>query len=592
MGVESLAGSAIGAVGEAVGSGLSSTASGVGTVSESVGALSGGIENGLSPGLPTGLDVSFGGFSAPVSEVVSPSDFQSIFNFGPEHKAASGIFSLDKPVSPPESVFDDGLFTTLEISPLEALFGPKIESLKSPLNEGPVSKPESIFNENFFETLVKADNVLVEHSIETATESQVQPRNPSLTEIFGPQIGPVSPPVVEGPVSRAENIFNQNLFEALVKVENGWAAEVAKKTAVEIVFPVESAEVKIVNPLPAIEPVISANLPDAFPDSVSLQITDNPKTKKEKKQKTNDTAVKQDNITAIEPTILEIIFGETVKAKSYQLQAEEETDEVVETAVLEKSESPAENEVETETFVSTSAVLAEGEKGDGEILVGVNQDQPPEEPEEPKEPLWKVSGKRPETEAPDKNVLKRRCQVAGEIVLDAVSQSRDKNSFLSAVRTRLRRIDIPTVKEAVRMILGDLTFPFLAKQAEYGVLTNSSDSNPAKILKLLQEVLVRKPPIKPEGGGMENLGLLPQSNLEKFAKEPAILAQQGAKHIVYDQKKGIWRKIKMKIFSYLIELDKTNKQVPVGAGIDTVKSPWYTRFAMRAEARAKRKAKS
>ncbi|MDP3998723.1 MAG: hypothetical protein Q8P89_03855 [bacterium] len=585
MGIESLAGGAVGALGEAVGSGLSSTASGIEAASGAVGALSGGIESSLSPGLLIGLDAPFGGLGSPASEVVSPNAFRSIFNFGPEHKAASGIFSLDKPVSPPESVFDDRLFTTLEISPFEGLFGPKIESLKSPINEGPVSKQESIFNENFFETLVKVENTALEHSIETVTESQVQPGNPSLTEIFGPQIGPVSPPVVESPVSRAENIFNQNLFEALVKVENRQVAEVAKKTAAEIIFPVKSAEVKIISPELISEPIAPVVLPDIYDEGVSLQITDNPKTKKEK---TDGITAKLGNITVAEPTILEIIFGETVRAKPDQLRVEQETDKVVETAILGKSEFPAESEIETETFVSTPAVLAEGAKGDGEILVGTDKDQPPEEPEEPKEPLWKVSGKRPETDAPDANVLKRRCQVAGEIVLDAVSQSRDKNSFLSAVRTRLRRIDIPTVKEAVRMILGDLTFPFVAKQAEYGVLTNSSDSNPAKILKLLQEVLVRKPPIKPEGGGMGDLGLLPQSQLEKLAKEPAVLARQGAKHIVYDQRRG-WKKVAIKILNHTLELDKTKKTT---GGVDTSLSPWYTDFAKRAEARAKRKAKS
>lgn len=562
MGVESLAGGVGAAVGEAVGSGLSSGAevgSGALGVSLSTGiagfaseapSLSSGAGRGLFSGPE--FSPSLGGPDFLGGRAGSLADFQLAFNFGSDHSVSGEIYP-GKAVSEPGRVFHEGLFGViakpsvpetkpeptpkLEAKTLDELFGPQLETVGLPLNEGPLSHSE-------------IDSLALEQSF-------ISTKMPSISV---PEFQPINPPTIP----------KIQLPQTVEKTE---AAEpISSKTD----LPVVEQEIALFSAL--------------WPKKKEEEETERGK------QVSNRRSLQPGGVW--EPkTVWQILTGDILpQVKS---QAEGEDKSAIKESARMVEPKPAEQEVlpgaGKEAEVITQPASDSGRNG-GKVKISAGEEEAPAE--EIEEPIWEVSGKKSGGEAVDESVLKRRFRVAQEVVETSRKETEresnsDKNRFLSRVTTRLLALDIPTPKEILRIvILGNLKFPFIAQEAKrsIGELRNY-ELNPEGILKTVQKVVAERPPLTSKAGKMEHAGFLPQSKLEEMGQEPVVLAQKGAKHLIFDWR-GRWKRVEKKPSRYPWELDRTGKTVPIES-VDRKNSSWYTLFTERTQARVKRiKAKS
>lgn len=538
MGVESLAGGVGAAVGEAVGSGLSSTASGVGAGLGAIGSLSSGIESGVSPGLSAGLEVPSGGADLLGGRTGSLVDFQLAFNFGSEHSVSGEIYP-GKALVQPAAVFEEGLFgvaaqpsksLTPESQPTPTLFemfGPEIGSVAPPINEWPVLPSEEVFNENIFELLVKADKP-VEQTVEAILE--IPPFH------FEEPSGVVAIP---GDESNTDSSSQPQL----------------------VVKEVELATL----------PEFSALGENSVDAESSLE-----KKEKSKGKTARETRLKV-NLLPQEKTVWQILTGDFVQPKVIQVESARVVDKEVEEPVV-QTQAGVENELSVDEETKPVAqTVADGKIGGGGMVETLQDESQPEEPVEMKEPIWEMSRKKPDEEEVAKSVLKRRVGVAREIA---------GQGLLSKITSQLVRLDIPTPREFLRIILGQLTFPQVARKAERELKRlDVENSAPIKIWETLEALLINRPPLQSRAGGMEHIGSLPQSELATIDPEIARLAYQKKKEHIGLTWRGIWKGFGKKPSKYPWELDKTKITRP----IDRQVPECYTLFAKRAVARAKRK---
>lgn len=459
-------------------------------------------------------------------------DSQLAFDFGSEHQISAEIFSADKVVS----------------------------------------HPENVFNESFFEIAIRP---------------QASPEKPNLAEIFGSEMDSMEPAVFEGPVSQPERVFDESFFEAVVRVDRPHStpgAESAQTSDLQSA----SAQPAIGENLLLVEEPPSLAMEESLVQTVSDLDEDKAKLKEELEKKTQ---LIKERVPLEPKTVWQILIGELEQPQTTLL------------GKIDVEEQTVQEETSTEeTVVATQpAVLSEMESGGkGRIKIGASEDQS-EDAEEPKEPLWEISRKKEGKEEIAKQVLERRTRVAQEVVEESakeMAEERDTSGYwlTSKVVARLGKLDIPSFTEAVRIIIGRLSFPLVAGRAQKEITSlKPGELIPEGILKSLHKTLVENPPLKPKVDKMENEGHLPQSKLEKVSEEAAVLAQEGASHIIYEPQAGRWVKVDRKPSRYPFELDKTKKTVSAGTPevIDREKSLWYTLFAERAWARAKqRKTKS
>ena len=386
-------------------------------------------------------------------------------------------------------------------------------------------------------------------------------------------------------VSQPENVFKESFFETLAKVDNPPPIQVNRTVggmriqtpSLEEIFGSKIEPVKT----PSLESPVS-------PRDFGLLITEKNLIEEEdfpaSDLKENGIRGKKRNLVLTGPsgqtTPLEekstwqIILGEVEKSR---------TKEGNEVAV----------EVETEALTQTDTFDKNGR--DEKIAIATDK-MSSEELETPKEPLWELSAKKEKQEEVAKRVLARRINVAREIVEESAKEmakegNMNQYSLAAKVATRLGKIDTPTFTEAVGIIFGRLIFPSVVGIAQKEMAGLKPDElTPEGVLKSLRKTLVENPPLKPKEDEMEKEGRLPQSKLEKVTQEAAVLAQEGAEHIIYDPQTGKWRSVPKKPSQYLWEVDKTRRTVPTeNSSIDRDISPWYTIFAKRAEARATRR---
>lgn len=518
----------------------------------------------------------------------------------------SRVFSVGRP-SIGEVGLKGGLRTSLDL-------GPKLQSPTGNFfADRTVPRPGNVFREGFFETLAKPEKLSTGQSVaKIQPDRRINlPKKPISVFDFGPEhkVNPESL-VADRVPSQAASIFKEGIFGTLAKpkqpevtVSEG-RTEIDSKPSGEI-FSASGSEVFVPKPEKVKPTVTDRPVPEKdFPYTVveenivvdvglsvkTQKEDDQEKERKDKKQK-KDRSVGLDAIQE-EQTLWQILTGEIISPPKTAVQ-------------LITKEEGAEEENRTEAELQPVAQFASTSVNDqnGEIIVSIGQNRS-KEPEEPKEPLWEVSGRKPASEEVAGDVLKRRIDVAQGVVETAakeVSQKerKDRHWFLARVINNLGQIDIPTEEEFLRMIFGRLTFPLVTKEGEEKIKSlKPVELHPGGVFKTLQKILITKPPVKPKGGEMEYDGSLPQSRLEQLNNEAKVLAQGGAQHIVYDPRIGKMKKVEEKQYRYPLELDKTVKTVPVESAepksrvIDRRETPWYTLFAQRAEARAKRKAKS
>lgn len=557
MGVESLGAGVGAAVGEVVSSGLSSTASGVGVGLGAIGNLSGGIEGGVSPGLSAGLGAPFGGPDLLGGRTGSLADFQLAFNFGSEHSVSGEIYP-GKALIQPTAVFDEGLF---------GVFAQPSKSIT----------PES------------------------------QP-SPTFFEMFGPRLGPVAPPVNEGPVKSVESVFEGSIFETLPIFQPAkppeFIADLQSFVTGEAVIRKEppektSQDIKqLINEDVASAVSVSQETPAISATSDNLvenaELTVINKVKREKK------TAKGTRLTVAllpqEKTVWQILTGDLIfeskrekkvlpgearqvliQPKVVQVEPGEISDKEVEEPVV-QTQAGVEDEVSVEKEAkSVVQTVTDGKIGGGGIVETLQDEDQPEEPVEMKEPIWEMSRKKPDEEEVAKSVLKRRVGVAREIA---------GQGLLPKITSQLVRLDIPIPREFLRIILGQLTFPLVARKAEREVKRLNAESlNPTKIWKTLESLLENRPPLQSRAGGMEHIGSLPQSELATIDTEIARLAYQKKKEHIGLTWRGIWKGFGKKPSKYPWEFDKTKITRP----IDRQVLGCYTLFAKRAVARAKRK---
>lgn len=609
MGVENLGGGAGAAVGGAVGGGLSSGAE---VASGALGPASSGTL-GFTPEVPTfSPGMTSGLFSGPE---IPPSlgepdllggrrgslvDFQLAFDFGSEHQLSGEIFSQDKVVSNPESIFKESFFETLvkpqvpaETSSLTEIFGPKLETVEATVNEGPVSPGEFGFlvPEESFALPVSSKK---KRPGKSEAEESITSHERTSWEII---LGKEAVGVVDGeelkPKERSQAFETETLEDLTSKSDQENSAsffEVSPLPQTEI-GTVEGPEVLVPQaqerelPEPTL-PFDGEHLEQSrpLPKEVNQPIFQVEKTVYVEEKVTQQVAVGK-----VEPEA----ERETQKGQVLSIQ-EEVTHQLTEGKVEPETELESQKEVAVATQLATSDEYG----GKGKVISPEKKGQaePPED-EEPKEPLWKVSGKKGGGEEIESRVLERRFNIAKEIVEEGVKETMRGETgsswFASNVAKRLGKIDVPTFKEAVKIIFGKLTFPLVAGKAQEDIYRlKPEEINPGGVLRSLSERLRKEPPLEITRGRMEDKGTLAQSNLVEVSKEAAVLAQEGAEHIIYEPRVEKWVRVDKKPSQYPLELDKTKKKVAVAArepSIDRGKSPWYTLFAERAEAQAKRK---
>ena len=486
--------------------------------------------------IPTfsGPEFSPGGLGSPGGEVGSLSDFQSAFDFGPEHQISGEAFSSGRAVFPSENIFNENLFEVVarphvqpEIPQLTEIFGPG-NQLSGEIfsSDRVVPNPENVFNENFFEILVKPK----ESPASLGADESLKEKSPLDSEIFEPK-----------PEGSAAEITFVAKTEPLTGEDKEEENEVAKRKPQKVVQP--------------------GVLP-------------------------NQT----------EKTVWQILAGDINPRQTLDVAPVEMTGEETERVIVRgkvELENEEDSQEKTETTAET-AIFMESKKDD-KGSIAVDSGERPEE-EVPKEPLWKLSAKKEGKEGIDRRVLGRRDKVAKEIVEESAKEiaqegERGRYWFVSKVTTRLGRLDTPSFKEAVRMVFGRLTFPLVTGVAKQELSRIKQEATPKEVLEFLHKILRKKPPLVSTADSMENKGSLPQSKLEKVSEEAAALAREGAEHIIYEPKTQKWIRVGKKPSQYPVELDKMKKTVSVDASkvVDREKSVWYTLFAQRAEARAKRR---
>ncbi|MBI4100709.1 hypothetical protein HY439_03160 [Candidatus Microgenomates bacterium] len=216
-----------------------------------------------------------------------------------------------------------------------------------------------------------------------------------------------------------------------------------------------------------------------------------------------------------------------------------------------------------------------------------------------KDLIWAITEKKEGEEKVAADTLKRRMEAAQEVIKESANELAqdsigDGSRFISRVSTRLGKLDTPrSVRDVLGIVLGRLTFPLVEKEArrEVGKMS-SGERTPDKILKLLQKVLLKSPPLKRLEGEMVYKGSLSKSELKEIDERVAVLAQEGAKHVALNKRSGVWEPKAKKESKHPVEVDEIDEKARVNLIVDREKSPWYTGFAERAEARARRKART
>lgn len=455
---------------------------------------------------------------------------------GPPHQLSEEIFSSDKALAKPASIFDAGTFAiTAKPRPDLArtknpknsgseIFGPKLELGGEAASESAQTGPEEVFNGNLFEVLVRPAILA-----KTAGKSETKT---SRDLIFGQRLESAAPSIKEGPVGAPQ----------------------LKESKFEYRF-VQAA--------------------DLFPQKGRIE------DEEEEELRLTRRLIAQE-IKNGENSVLQILLGEALVSVSPEVKAELKTtteDQTQAQHLDKKSQGVA-----TIQAAALAAIRTEESLG--------NPASKAESTEElPKETLWKAGGKNPGQKELAQTVLTRRVRLASEVVSEAVDEETreatgERKTFLLRIKGKLGKLDVPTSEEVLKMVFGKLTFPFVAKEAAREIEgIKPEEATPGGVLKTLREILVKKPPQKAKNGLMEQDGYLPESKLPQVSAEAGALARQGASHIVYDGKK--WRAAGAKPFEYPLELDKTKKAV--FQAVDSKESPWYTLFAQRAKARVKRK---
>lgn len=496
-----------------------------------------------------------------IGEVGLKGGLRTSLDFGPKLQSPTGIISSDRTVPQPGNVFREGFFETLA-KPEKLSTGLSVAEIHSDRKVNLPKKPTSVFDFGS------------EHKVDPGSwvADRIPSRPASIFKegIFETLAKPKRP---DKPLSKPREVFDQKLFEVIAK-------------------PQDTPEVKM--------PVAKENFAVSVGPSVKTQEEDDQeKERKDKKQKKG----KPLDVEAVrgEQTLWQILTGEIIPSAN-PVPNENKSKAKTDTQLMTKEESVEEEskvEVEPQPAIQLVNTLVNDQQGETVVSFGQGKlnDQ-----EEPREPLWEVSGQKLAIEEIARDVLKRRMNVAQGVVETAAkgaSEKKGKQWFLAKVTSGLGQIDIPTEEEFLRIIFGRLTFPLVAKEGEEKVKSlKPVEFHPTGVFKTLQEILTTSPPVKPKGGGMEYDGSLPQSRLEQVNNEAKVLAREGAEHIVYDPRIGKMKKVEEKPYRYPLELDKTKKTVPVEGPklesrvIDRRRTPWYTLFAQRAEARAKKKAKS
>lgn len=482
-----------------------------------------GIENASSIGMP-GLGIS-GSISSPEISASSSSvggqtdsqaAFQLAFNFGSEHQVTGESFFLDRAVPAPEIVFNDKLFAisaqSLEPPVVENNVLPDITPSGIDLQ---IAETEQI-SQSFPE--ISDDASLVDLPVFIEEKLGIEPK----TEPF---------PIFESKPEAVLNIAQDVDASSFVEVNMGVEEEKAL------------AEVR--NQIEELKKLNSAQT---------------------KKTQNIDRVVKtiEEHIPSEEKTAWEILSGQIPRGDHQGVEPLQNNKVVDESTAPEEEISSEEPEVTTQT-------TDEGGVGRVGIIQTNSEEDHDEETDEPKEPLWKISGRVEGKETVDKSSLERRIGVAKEIVQESakeMTQEQVGNRYRLASRivTRLGKIDIPTLFEGAKMILGYLDFSLVAGKAGREIdKLSASQITPERVFGVLHRILLKYPSLNPRKGKMEDKGVLPQGKLKILNKKVEALAGGGAQHIIYDSRMSDWFEVDEKPSRYPLEADKTDKLIPVNA---------------------------